>query len=322
MTEVSDAPVSKGAVEKNPPAVLLKKVTQTGTLEKPLTFDQIQGRVKTHLDATKRQFPQVSGEKINMIFSTFFGPFMLNREVIMNPQNERQKESKARIQHHLAHGFLHASSSEADTMYSKNIYDLARSMQFLCMESDVGRNNELGMYWSGVLNEVATIRALLDTGEYRIFLPDYTQDPAKVPMEQDEVLNWDVRSGVDLIALKGTSAILIDSKGKISDSEARGHDLDDKADVTFNGMRLDPFQMRGLNQCVAREVQKLGATEVFRARIVLPSLYVGRSRISQMPDVDYRSGIVQATSLRPDFAKQVVSKMDNLVQGASQPIAA
>jgi hypothetical protein len=83
--------------------------------------------------------------------------------------------------------------------------------------SNLGKNYvHLRTFLNGIKSELATIRAFKRDGfDYKVYLPDYTQNRKTVKPHQNEVLQWDVNSGVDLVAISKifNEVLLVDITG-------------------------------------------------------------------------------------------------------------
>lgn len=172
-------------------------------------FQQIEKVMGKVMGEVKREFQdKVPESQIEMLGDFYFAPFRSEHGEVID---EDQKELNARIQHTLTHNILYAASSDVDPNYAANVYDTIGFYEKLA-QSSLGKHEHIKQFWNGVKSEVAVVHMLRDLG-YRVFLPDYSQDPWEVGEEENEVLQWDVRNGVDFIAEDEGRVLLIDSKG-------------------------------------------------------------------------------------------------------------
>lgn len=190
------------------------------------THPKLFGNIETHLEledddllreiifntreALVQKYPHAK-TTIDRVLELGYGPFMLEPATLLGPEKPsfRERELSARIQHNLAHSILFAASPLAREDYTERINKLVCTGVVKSLQERHG----VGKFWAGVRNEAGVIKCLKDIG-YQVYIPDYTQDPSKVPLEAREVLQWDVHGGVDVVALNGYgSAILIDAKG-------------------------------------------------------------------------------------------------------------
>lgn len=120
----------------------------------------------------------------------------------------------ARIQHNLTHGIIYAGTPDADPAYPNSLYSVVQTMEKLS-ESSPGKIVGLSSYWNGIKSEIAVVRTFIKNG-YQVMLPDYSQDTFDINQEQNEVLQWDVRNGIDFLAKKDDHLFLVDAKGRWS----------------------------------------------------------------------------------------------------------
>jgi hypothetical protein len=314
--ETSAEPFLRPIVESKPPAEQLFSAVKTSFNEKPLTYSEAEQRVAQALKETAKKNPTIPVEKIrDTVFPVFYGPLLLSEKTHLEgtkgfEQGEKlkQNETSARIQHALTHSMLHATSEEASDKYLVNMYDHARRMQLLC-ESNFGRQYNFGLFWSGVKSELAVINALQDSGKYRVLIPDYSQDPSTTPPEENEVLQWDVLSGTDIIAISndGSEAILIDVKGR-KNVEVNGM-LQENTDVSVMPLPLDRTKV---NPLIQKTLDSFGVKTVTKKRITIPTgkQYLGTPSLPAIPSEDYKSTLKEFFSLKPHLANDIITKLD------------
>lgn len=301
-------------IERTPPVGVLKRITASPTLESP-SYSNIQLAIQQELQATINRYPTVPPERIRSMFMPYFGPFLLREEThILGAEKSEQKELSARIQHSFVELVYNATQQSTSERFTINMYDYVRKMQSLCELSDLGRNYNLLRFWNGVKAELAIVRALRKDKAFDIILPDYMQDPAKTNIFDNEVLQWDVNSGVDLIAIPKndpSQAILIDVKGrKRKDIDESFEEIPDEIDtVEVIQRNLTDHERMTLNSCLRGALDANGIKKVSRVKITIPTAggFLGTvSNLPQIPlDGNYKGTLEQFTSLRPDLAESV-----------------
>ncbi|MBI5044576.1 MAG: hypothetical protein HZC02_01490 [Candidatus Levybacteria bacterium] len=157
------------------------------------------------------------------------GPFRLDFDTFSDrvKPGELGKEASARIQHNLAHNLFYGATEGADPAFSDNMYKILKMHHDLFERSQVAYSSSLHNFWSGVKSELAVAKVLTENG-YTVILPNYAEEPNDFGMTQ-EVLDWDVRSGVDLVAAKHGQVYLLDVKGRLADEG--GFEDDDRKEL-------------------------------------------------------------------------------------------
>lgn len=304
--EIQNTPLNTKLVEAFPPAAGLGNILRNPRLDEELSYDEIRHRIKSFLGAEHKKNPNIPRERLNLLFSTYFGPFMLEPPTHMSiAETAQQKELSARIQHQLCHSFLFASSSKSSPEYAQNMFDLAKKLQWLSVQSELGISNKLGAFWNGIRAETALIHALLDY-DFRVAIPDYTKFGST---QDNEVLRWDVESGIDLIALSDETqtAFLIDAKGRYK-SQIIG--INDH--ITVDQYPLTPEEITKLPPSLKRALGN--SVHIRRAKITLPtsSKFLGKGGFSQLsPHKDYKQALKEAFSLDGDLAYDIFEKLNN-----------
>ncbi len=217
------------------------------------------------VDTFTGQYPEKDRRDIQRHILLYVNLFLLDKK-ILDPRDEKilteearanpekrmpfnyLKEDNARIQQQLTHSIIHACSVRAEPSYIEDTYALASntSRRIHALEDRMVSN--LSARWAGIRNQVAIVRSLLDGG-YRVFLPDYNQDPLDTKEEDNAVLQLDVISGVDLIAVSPEGdIILINAKGIRGSSGAEGAVLEDTKQIYLDS---EP------RQCIRRAVREV-----------------------------------------------------------------
>ncbi len=163
----------------------------------------------------KEMFPDVPEAQLEAAINVAYGyAGNLDRSTLQRNTeiSIHEKEATARISHALSHAAIYASSPEASPEEQEAIASYLRLAQNLINNKMLENNTLINEHWTGLKREVGVIRTLLDAG-YEVYLPDYNQDPLEVPEEENEVLQYDIKSGVDIFAIKNGKIVLIDVTG-------------------------------------------------------------------------------------------------------------
>lgn len=223
---------------------------------------------------SKADFPAQSIENdLNFVLNFYYLPQKLLDSTTPSEQIDiYSKEENARIQHQLVHRLIHASSKFAKPEDIETAHQVAQHIiwRLSIMDKRVATTN-LNIFWAGVRNQLAITRALLGQG-YRVFIPDYTQDPTEVSEKENAVLQLDVLSHVDLVAVSPQGRIyLLDAKGR-KDYTQSHH----PAPKLENIQVIDPTTTR--NPCLkktlfslAREVCHRRFSGIFQAVLFIPT---------------------------------------------------
>lgn len=202
MYEAKEAPPTTRLVVLNP--------NPYGGDERQLSRDP--ERLREALRGTKerliRQSPS-SASQIEVVYDLFWGLILLpSQEVSYLPEDQRT--TGARIQQTFVHHAFYAGLPTAPDNFTIGVYRVASAMGRAArlLTDELGDNSFL-LYWSGMRSELAIVKALFQNG-YRVWLPDYALAGSK---DEDEILQLDVRSGVDMIARRDGIIYLIDAKG-------------------------------------------------------------------------------------------------------------
>lgn len=182
-------------------------------------------------EKTKAKNPDIDPNIIDNMVAVTFGPLGLP---VKQPDPEKPGEreafyrhirTSAAMQHSLAHTIFYASQLEADPQMAEKVFKRVSFMDFIA-RSELGRSRGYEPWWNGVKSEVAVIRALKKNG-FDVELPDYSNITGNIDPQQDQLMQWDIKKGVDMVATRGTGrerlALFVDSKGtfKIQDGNER-----------------------------------------------------------------------------------------------------
>lgn len=260
----------------------------------------------------ERRFPDYHPGRLETMLDFVFGFVRLEEESItaQRIENMYQRELSARIQHNLTHQIIYggaplASSSYVDTTYAvftgmEQQVDVLKRLQTTSME----------MYWAGVRNEIAVVKTLLGNG-YTVFVPDYAQDTGELDDQDNEVLQLDVKRGIDLITVSPEGKIiLLDVKGRrIPDVM-----LEKTARVALTDQT---------HPCVRRAIEKAGSSRalypprIIHATLIFPT--EGRSfKPSKMHDSniktsgDKREALASFAVLQPHVEVSIIEQLQQL----------
>ena len=259
-----------------------------------------------------------SPETLQRHFDFVFN-FLLLSQSLLDPatpeeeKNDYDKEDSARIQHQLSHSILYSTFKTAKDDPLNLTYDVVRNTILRIRNLDKKGTSTLYNHWSGVRNEVAIIRVLLQNG-YRVLVPDYNQDPSLVPEHQNGVLELDVRSGVDILAISPNSEIiLLNAKGKMDQNTM---ELLDVKTVNLN----DPRQNGCLKESVVNVARKYLGRDlrgVYQGTLVIPTQ--GMSFVPSTitgPEQTTREGkqkeLWDFGRLRPEHAADIITKLKGI----------
>ncbi len=178
---------------------------------------------KTHI-SVERQRQFITSEHASLVdkyparkdlIDTYFLFFKLLEidEAALKEQRKftsAEREDSARSQHAFSHMWYLALQKGASPAYVKSVYNLLQATdEFASAESNRDYRQILDGI-GGIRHEVAVIQTLKEAG-CKVLLPTYSRPKDKLP---NEVYDWDIRSGVDLIVITPDGRIiLIDVKG-------------------------------------------------------------------------------------------------------------
>lgn len=185
---------------------------------------------KQRFDKWLKQNPDPQKQQmLTVIFDLLGGASRLPQEILrpdklITEQNremlDRAKLTSATIQHNfvdslsfVADGPPPATHKSPEAVFGERMYNLVyrhQSINNLLAKQD---NLLLPQFWNGFQNQFALVGILKGAG-FKVILPDYRPSVAG-QNKVNEVLEWDVKNGVDLIVEKGGKAVLVDSKGSM-----------------------------------------------------------------------------------------------------------
>lgn len=244
-------------------------------IEKPqdIHWDKMQDQIGKFVAELKRKYSDLPEYQLELIGDLYGGGYRLERYAEFQDGQDEQKETAARIQHNQAHAILYSAHGASSHEYQKEIHKRVELFDSIS-KSETGKAELFDAFWNGVRSEAATL-SVLDSLGYRVFLPDYTQDPYEVAWENNEVLQWDVKSGVDMVALrKDNIAFLIDSKGNrvVKDDDGRVMQRATAEVIVGASFKKDGgLQMHRLPPILRNFVSSLKPTDIRRVKIILPT---------------------------------------------------
>lgn len=239
MENIDEEPITHGPIARiRPPSIANLHsflIKDASGYARDISWGKIVAASNMLIVDLRKKYSEIPDATAEALGDQLFGPFRLERSAFGSTEREDLKEISARIQHNLVHGIMYAGSREADPVYTDVIYKTMCVYDKLA-NSLTGESTGLKGFWSGVKSELALVRALYRRG-YKVRLPDYTQDPYEVSDEENEVLNWDVRHGIDMVVVSpGEFVLLLDAKGRTRDKNG---DIMVAADVQALNMRND-----------------------------------------------------------------------------------
>lgn len=255
--------------------------------------------------------------EVETVCDIVFGPLRLERSTLLEQgqPSETEKEASARIQHSITHAAYFAGLPEADLDFAKSVYEsikLGKKLAFLPGQFNLV--TQLPSRWSGIQNEIAVVKAL-KRGGYEVFLPDYNQDTYALQSQDDnEVLQLDVRSGIDMVAVKDGTTFLIDSKGRKDLFNPTQNNLDRRAIAPVK-VSLDSLR----NKCVKNVLEDISGqvpinpNAVYRTIIMIPSAQ-GNFRTLELPDSpsDVKAHLSQFGRLDESVEKPILWRLSHL----------
>lgn len=301
--EVQDIPVIHEQFAQNltPPQFLetdvqrLHKAEATLIVQPEKVWDEISEKVPEYMGNLKRKFPDLPEAHVEAVGDLFFGPLRLTKEELGRIKEDQYvKETSARIQHNLVHSVLYAQNPNASPEFVNVVYTSVAIQESLA-RARAAKQGEVRSFWNGVKAEIGIARAFL-ARDYRVFLPDYTQDPLDVEDEENEVLQWDVRCGVDFVAIKDGEFFLIDAKGRYGEHTYNGYGNREKMrDVSVEAAR----PISRFPKAMAEFVEPFHQGRVHNLTVFVPTALEYLQRLE--------SGLVTVESKRTALARFSVS---------------
>lgn len=291
--------------ELNPPHIpnQASRIEATAQLTAEVYWKDLQRVIDKVMLSVKKKYPSAAEYNLELIGDLFFAPFRLDLSTLESTDRPDQKELSARIQHNLAHNIFYSSLGKAENDYVERVYDSVATFENIINGRNVPNADKIKQFWNGVKSQVAVMRVLHDNG-YRLTLPDYTQEPDENGMVQ-QVYEWDVRNGVDLIAERGGHVALIDAKGqKNLPKEQTGGGVIERSSVDFvvrsPDLLVNDAQFARLPESMRETIEAFEPVSVKRARIIVPTSTKYLAPLKQSSNVGGRGRIEM-----PQFARLV-----------------
>lgn len=174
-----------------------KKVVQ-------ISWSELQRNVNNYVVAVKKENPEIPEAEVEMVADLLFGPFRMGQREVQGTKDVEEKRLLASIQHNIVHAVLDAARDGSSDEFTKTTYNTLSFINRLA-QTDAGKDSGVYGFYAGIRGELAVVRTLLESG-YHVNLPDYSQDTLEISADKDEVMQWDVVSGIDLIATRSATA--------------------------------------------------------------------------------------------------------------------
>lgn len=210
-------------------------------------------------------YPNYPKKRLDALMGISLGATNLEERTLQEEKTDdlQEKERCARMQHSLTHEIIAADSGNNEQI--RDIYNV------LTYQSEI--NEKLGnrgtrRFWGGLRSEVAIIRTLIEN-DYRVFLPDYAPD-SNVGERQNEVLQLDVRNGIDFVAISPDGhTLLIDAKGKYMH---KGYEVKNHAHPPKH-IGMNNLNNKLVKKFVAQVTDScgIGRDKIVRTEIVVPT---------------------------------------------------
>jgi hypothetical protein len=246
------------------------KVEYSPAEKKEIYWSEVQKAVQIAMKRLNRLHTD-SPHEVDLVGDLMFGPFRLDQETLRSTRDPFSKEASAKIQHNLAHNVLYASNGDASQQYRDGMYDILAIQQNIA-GSDYGKALLLNKFWSGVRSEVGIIKSLRETG-YTVWIPDYAEDPES-DENNDEVMEWDVKKGIDFVAQIGKKVFLADGKGRmmLKDHNVQNNEVRPEPGEYYKHQKSDA--LGELPPTLQNLIRSINPETVQKVTIVVPSLGV------------------------------------------------
>ena len=302
MEETTEKPIAYGAIEGMQPYKDIEK-----QLEK-VRFEEVRGRVSDYKDDLMKKDP-LEAAKIEAVYNLLFGIFL-------SPDQKReltfaQKAASARLQHNLVHHVYYATRNEASDEFVRGIHRIV----FVSDRLANVRGNEASRpltFWSGVMSELAVVKTLTEH-DWHVYLPDYTRNDGNI--YEDEVVQFDVKSGVDLIAIADDTTYLIDAKG-------RGGTESISVEGEVVSLNEQNFLLRKKLAELYEELNGRGEQKIVKATVVIPTAGLTRQRsggsLNRLGEFalpsDFRDEMGKFCSLDDGMKESILSGLTSLAE--------
>lgn len=265
--------------------------------------------------AIERQFPNYPPGRLEAMLDLVFGFTRLDTKTLTDNEQENpsqyQKELSARIQHNFTHQIVYAGNEHADPAYTDRVYDTVANMTRQIDILKQVQQTQLEVRWAGMRNEVAVTKALLQNG-YHVFVPNYMQDTGEINDAQNEVLQLDVKRGIDLIAISPQKkVILIDVKGrKVPDVVLEDDQFVDLTD------RTHPTVKKAIERAASGRV--VDPPQIYHTTLIFPtegrSFKPSKLHVSAKTDEEKKGVITNFGALQPHVEGSIIDQLNHLQQ--------
>lgn len=219
------------------------------------------------------------GQLVDLALDTYFGPYRLNENFACgkgiedSKENLAQKMLSARIQHGLVHTIERASLQGPHEKFTAQMYKIVQNFENITQILKYGGpEHGVSMIWYAIKSELAIARALLDAGLDDVILPEYSIDISNVQPGSNELLDWDVKEAIDLVAVKrGKKCLLIDCKGRrfYEGNDPYGRKGERREIDVLKNQR--PINTSLLPLGVQKIIKKFDVPDVERLRVIVPT---------------------------------------------------
>lgn len=342
MTELKIAPPRTALIQKNHPLPVIKGVLGAD----PEEFQQraprnelphlqtIHTRFNSFIDAQEKRNAAhnktVSRERLSDMFASFVGPLALDPHILGGENLTIQEvETSARMQHRIVDETTYALSAAAPDSYLQHIYARTQALDTI-FRSNWGKDTRAIRYWNGLRTELAFYQLAYENG-FTVILPDPYQDAAKIPQAENEVREWDIQSGIDMILIPDDApdyALLVDIKGRSLTQNEKGETVR-RENVTVEGGELDQSALQDLKQrkqSLARVLDQHGIKRVLKTTIIVPTSSqafalpgdMPKNPPTEKPNVpptrkDFHKALKHATSFNYDVQNDTMAQIEALL---------
>ena len=264
----------------------------------------------------------VDDPDIHAFLDAVFGYLRLNEKILFQRETEKltasEKVDSARVSQAMAHYLLYAQSPQASADIAKVMYETALLYEKIS-RSRFGRMSRIGSLWSGVKSQVGVMNMFINNG-FEVHVPNYivTDDVLNdSESSANEVLHWDVRAGVDLIATNRDEGrphiFLIDAKGRSTmnnDDEPTRRFI---ATVENRRFRKGGELNKSLRNFFLREGLVLDREDrIPSAQIIVPTDYERRYEHFLQSAYNPRNGLVLLTRLGQQESRDILSSLRSM----------
>ncbi|RJQ26804.1 hypothetical protein C4577_02740 [Candidatus Parcubacteria bacterium] len=305
------------------------KERRGGVNQKVFEWDHASfGRAKEMINKTEEELEKRHpGKKLlrELALDFYFGPYRLDEryvrgeEITDSREAERQKVWSARIQALAINSIYRAFQDDSDERFVGEIYKTVQNFQNIVSILNLGGvEHGVARMWNAIKSELAIIRVLEDA-RYDIIIPKYTNDIDDVSSE-NELLEWDVRNGIDFFAVGQDEILLIDSKGRRMYSKNDPHNrkgIRKEVDVVSQGVDLDKLPLS-----VKEIIDGSAVKRVRKMVIYVPTEgeVLGRFRWDKVTSRERKQELKSFGRLHPLFANQMADRIKSNGRAEAIPL--